>query len=204
MQNDAATIPNYVELTSDVVSAYVSSNSVSRTDLPGLIGTVHAALSGTSTPAQPNQELTPPVPINKTIRPDYIISLEDGRRYKSMKRHLTGRGLTPEQYRTKWGLRPDYPMVAASYSKARSELAKALGLGQKLLGGSAKPKRVDGTSREYAALHLLFSPTQCESGRGHRPTAHVAPHRPSHSEARRVLGYGAYGHSRHVAIKTAS
>ena len=107
MQNDAATIPNYVELTSDVVSAYVSKNSVSRTDLPGLIGTVHAALSGTSVPAQSNEKLTPPVPINKTIRPDYIISLEDGRRYKSLKRHLTGRGLTPEQYRTKWGLRPD-------------------------------------------------------------------------------------------------
>src|SRR5215216_2154253 len=77
---------------------------------------------------------------------------------------------------------------------------KRLAWDRKLPGGSAKPKRVDGTSREYAALHLLFSPTQCESGRGHRPTAHVAPHRPSHSEARRVLGYGAYGHSRHVAI----
>ena len=141
MQNDAATIPNYVELTSDVVSAYVSNNSVSPTDLPGLIGTVHAALSGTSTPAQPNEKLTPPVPINKTIRPDYIISLEDGRRYKSMKRHLTGRGLTPEQYRTKWGLRPDYPMVAASYSKARSELAKALGLGQKAVGRKRKAKK---------------------------------------------------------------
>ena len=141
VQNDAATIPNYVELTSDVVSAYVSKNSVSRTDLPGLIGTVHAALSGTSVPAQSNEKLTPPVPINKTIRPDYIISLEDGRRYKSMKRHLTGRGLTPEQYRTKWGLRPDYPMVAASYSKARSELAKALGLGQKAAGRKRKAKK---------------------------------------------------------------
>ena len=92
-------------------------------------------------PAQSNEKLTPPVPINKTIRPDYIISLEDGRRYKSMKRHLTGRGLTPEQYRTKWGLRPDYPMVAASYSKARSELAKALGLGQKAVGRKRKAKK---------------------------------------------------------------
>ena len=73
----------------------------------------------------------PPVPINKTIRPDYIISLEDGRRYKSLKRHLSSRGLTPEQYRKKWGLRADYPMVAANYAKARSELAKAIGLGQK-------------------------------------------------------------------------
>ena len=82
------------------------------------------------------------MPINKTIRPDYIISLEDGRRYKSMKRHLTGRGLTPEQYRTKWGLRPDYPMVAASYSKARSELAKTLGLGQKAAGRKRKAQKV--------------------------------------------------------------
>ena len=133
-----ATTPNYVALASDVVSAYVSNNSVSRAELPGLIGTVHAALSGTSAPAQAKEELTPPVPINKTIRPDYIISLEDGRRYKSMKRHLTGRGLTPEQYRMKWGLRPDYPMVAANYSKARSELAKALGLGQKAAGRKRK------------------------------------------------------------------
>ena len=76
----------------------------------------------------------PPVPINKTVFPDHIISLEDGRRYKSMKRHLSGPVLTPEQYRAKWGLRPDYPMVAPSYSKARSELAKALGLGQKAKG----------------------------------------------------------------------
>jgi predicted transcriptional regulator len=72
----------------------------------------------------------PPVPINKTIRPDYIVSLEDGRRYRSLKRHLTARGLTPEAYRTKWGLRPDYPMVAPNYSKIRSDLAKAAGLGQ--------------------------------------------------------------------------
>jgi predicted transcriptional regulator len=72
----------------------------------------------------------PPVPIKQTIKLDYIISLEDGRRYKSMKRHLSSRGITPEQYREKWGLRPDYPMVAPNYSKARSELAKSLGLGQ--------------------------------------------------------------------------
>ena len=96
MQNDAATIPNYVGLTSDVVSAYVSNNSVSRTDLPGLIGTVHAALSGTSSPAQPDEKLTPPVPINKTIRQDYIISLEDGRRYKAQLYHG---GHTPERGR---------------------------------------------------------------------------------------------------------
>ena len=83
-------------------------------------------------PAPEPEKHEPPVPINKTIRPDYIISLEDGRRYKSLKRHLSSRGLTPEQYRKKWGLRPDYPMVVSRYAKARSELAKAIGLGPSL------------------------------------------------------------------------
>ena len=78
------------------------------------------------------------MPVKQTIKSDYIISLEDGRRYKSLKRHLRGRGLTPEQYREKWGLRPDYPMVAANYSKARSELAKSLGLGQARKGQGSK------------------------------------------------------------------
>src|SRR4051794_8972034 len=138
VQDDsAATTPNYVELTSDVVSAYVSNNSVSRAELPALIGSVHAALSVASAPVAV-KELTPPVPINKTIRPDYIVSLEDGRQYRSLKRHLTARGLSPEQYRAKWGLRPDYPMVAPSYSKARSELARPLGLGQKAAGRKRK------------------------------------------------------------------
>jgi predicted transcriptional regulator len=139
VQDSSATATaNYVELTSDIVSAYVSNNSVTRDELPALIDAVHGALRSATTPAQPSQELVPPVPINKTIRPDYIISLEDGRRYKSMRRHLSSRGLTPEQYRTKWGLRPDYPMVASAYSAARSALAKALGLGQKSRGRKRK------------------------------------------------------------------
>jgi predicted transcriptional regulator len=90
---------------------------------------VHSALTNLGKPAS-EAKAEPPVPIKQTIKPDYIISLEDGRRYKSMKRHLSSRGITPDQYRTKWSLRPDYPMVASNYSKARSELAKALGLGQ--------------------------------------------------------------------------
>jgi predicted transcriptional regulator len=123
--------PDYIGLTSEIVSAYVANNAVPQEELSALIGAVHNALAGTSKPPQPPQEAPlPPVPIKSTVRPDYIISLEDGRRYRSMRRHLAARGLTPEQYRVKWGLRPDYPMVAASYSKARSELAKALGLGQ--------------------------------------------------------------------------
>ena len=136
--SSATATSNHVELTSDIVSAYVSNNAVTRDELPALINAVHGALRGAVTPAQSVEELVPPVPINKTVRPDYIISLEDGRRYKSMRRHLSSRGLTPEQYRTKWGLRPDYPMVASAYSAARSALAKALGLGQKSSGRKRK------------------------------------------------------------------
>ena len=128
---------NFVELTGDIVSAYVAANNIQRSELPGLIADVHSALTSLGkAPAETKAE--PPVPIKQTIKPDYIISLEDGRRYKSMKRHLRGRGLTPEQYREKWGLRPDYPMVAPNYSKARSELAKSLGLGQARKGQSRK------------------------------------------------------------------
>jgi predicted transcriptional regulator len=125
---DAAS--NLVELAGDIVSAYVAKNSVQVADLPKLIESVHSALKDTAEGKPKPEPLTPPVPINRTIHGDYIISLEDGKKYKSMRRHLSSRGMTPEQYRMKWGLRPDYPMVAPNYSKARSELAKALGLGQ--------------------------------------------------------------------------
>jgi predicted transcriptional regulator len=128
---------NFVELTGDIVSAYVAANNIQRSELPGLIADVHSALTNLGKPAS-EAKAKPPVPIKQTIKPDYIISLEDGRRYKSMKRHLSSRGITPDQYRTKWGLRPDYPMVAPNYSKARSELAKSLGLGQARKGQAAK------------------------------------------------------------------
>ena len=145
MQNTSETgSPDFVELTSDIVSAYVTHNRVQRGELAGLIDAVHSALVGSAKPQPQKEQPVPPVPIKNTIRPDYIISLEDGRKYKSMKRHLAGRGLTPEQYREKWGLRPDYPMVAPNYSKARSELAKALGLGQvrkRRAGGKAGAKK---------------------------------------------------------------
>jgi predicted transcriptional regulator len=122
--------PDYTALTADVVSAYVAKNSVRPADIPDLIASVHAALKALgATQAEPEKP-QPPVPIKKTVTPDFIISLEDGRHYKSLKRHLSGRGLTPDQYREKWGLPRDYPMVAANYAKVRSELAKSLGLGQ--------------------------------------------------------------------------
>jgi predicted transcriptional regulator len=120
-----------VELTSDIVSAYVANNKVATAELPEMIAAVHAALRGLDEKkvAEPEKPV-PMMPIKKTITPDYLISLEDGRRYKSLKRHLSGRGLSPAEYREKWGLAKDYPMVAPNYAKQRSELAKALGLGQ--------------------------------------------------------------------------
>jgi predicted transcriptional regulator len=133
--NDNASQPDYVSLASEVVSAYVTNNSVARSELPALIAAVHGAFSGLGRPATPTPEKPePPLPIKKSVTPDYLISLEDGRQYKSLKRHLTHRGLTPEQYRAKWGLPHDYPMVAPNYAKARSELARSMGLGQKRAG----------------------------------------------------------------------
>ena len=122
-----------VEMTAEIVSAYVSGNATSASDVPALIERVYGALTGLSgalAPAAP-VELTPAVPIKKSITNEYIICLEDGKRFKSLKRHLRTRyDLSPEDYRAKWGLPADYPMVALSYAVARSNLAKQMGLGQ--------------------------------------------------------------------------
>ncbi len=123
-----------VHLTADVVSAYVSNNAVGADDLPGLIGDVFEALSKAAVKAAkpPKEELKPAVPIKKSVTADHIICLEDGKKFKSLKRHLRTRyNMTPEQYREKWGLSPDYPMVAPNYAKRRSALAKKMGLGQR-------------------------------------------------------------------------
>ncbi|MEW6255476.1 MAG: MucR family transcriptional regulator [Pseudomonadota bacterium] len=123
----------YIELAADIVSAYVSNNSVAAADLPSLINEVHAALTRVSKgEAEPAPEpLKPAVPLKKSVTPDYIICLEDGKKFKSLKRHLrTQYNMSPEQYREKWGLPADYPMVAPNYAAARSELAKQMGLGQ--------------------------------------------------------------------------
>jgi len=123
-----------VELTADVVSAYVSNNSVVANDLPTVINDVYEALSKASAKAAlpVKEELKPAVSIKKSVMPDYIICLEDGKKFKSLKRHLrTHYDLTPEEYREKWGLPHDYPMVAPNYAAARSALAKKMGLGQR-------------------------------------------------------------------------
>src|SRR5881275_2338167 len=126
--------PNAIELAADIVSAFVSNNSVPATELPALIGSVHEALNrvaGSSTEQPKEEPKEPAVPIKKSVTPDYIVCLEDGKRFKSLKRHLrTVYNMTPEQYRAKWGLRHDYPMVAPNYAASRSALAKQNGLVQ--------------------------------------------------------------------------
>ena len=122
-------------LTSQIVSGYVSKNSLQPSDLPGLIISVHQSLKSLGQPQAPTDvpaDLKPAVPIKKSVTPDYIVCLEDGKKLKMLKRHLnTSYGMTPDQYRVKWGLPADYPMVAPNYAKARSDLAVKLGLGKK-------------------------------------------------------------------------
>ena len=123
-----------IDLSTDIVSAYVSHNALSVTDLPKLIADVHSALKGLQSNTAPEavEELKPAVPVRKSVAADYIVCLEDGKKFKSLKLHLrTHYDLSPEEYREKWGLPADYPMVAPNYSATRSRLAKDNGLGKK-------------------------------------------------------------------------
>ena len=120
-------------LTADIVAAHVSNNSVAVNDLPNLIQNVHAALSGISS-NRSSQEAKPEpkVPVRSSVKPDFIVCLEDGKKQKMLKRHLmTNHNMTPDEYRQKWGLSPDYPMVAPNYAEQRRTLAKSIGLGTK-------------------------------------------------------------------------
>jgi predicted transcriptional regulator len=131
--NEMSGSENFIELAADIVSAYVSNNSVPSGDLPALINEVHAALVRVTTgAAAPVIEAPKPaVPAKKSITNEFIVCLEDGRKFKSLKRHLrTQYNMSPDEYREKWNLAPDYPMVAPNYAKARSNLAKQMGLGQ--------------------------------------------------------------------------
>ena len=134
MSESIAERPNFIEQAAEVVSAYVARNSVPIAELPNLIRSIHNTLStlGQPAPVEPSAEpLKPAVPVKKSVTDEFIISLEDGRKFKSMKRYLSGLGMTPEQYRTKWSLAKDYPMVAPAYAAKRSALAKTIGLGRK-------------------------------------------------------------------------
>jgi MucR family transcriptional regulator, transcriptional regulator of exopolysaccharide biosynthesis len=130
---DSTANGNFIELTAKIVSAYVSNNTVSAGDIPALINQVHAALSRVSGKSgdAASEPLKPAISLKKSVTPEYIVCLEDGKKFKSLKRHLrTQYNMTPEQYREKWGLGADYPMVAPNYAAARSQLAKQMGLGQ--------------------------------------------------------------------------
>ncbi len=133
MAENSGESSSFVQLTANIVSAYVSNNTISSAEITALIGQVYSALVRISngTAAAPSENLKPAVPVKRSITPEYIVCLEDGKKFKSLKRHLRSQyDMTPESYREKWGLPPDYPMVAPNYAAARSQLAKQMGLGQ--------------------------------------------------------------------------
>lgn len=135
---------DFIHLAAEIAAAYVANNSIPATELPNLLKSIHASLrdmAGVSVEAEtaaPEPVAAPPkpaVPVNKTVSPDHIICLEDGQSFRSLKRHLgTAHNMTPQQYRDKWGLPADYPMVAPNYAEARSAMAKKIGLGQRRRG----------------------------------------------------------------------
>jgi predicted transcriptional regulator len=140
-QENNETAEMLITLTADIVAAHVSNNSVAVSDLPVLIGNVHSALSGLSTPVPEIVQLEPAVPIRNSVKKDHIVCLEDGKKLKMLKRHLMSHyGMTPDDYRTKWGLAADYPMVAPDYAETRRTLAKAIGLGR--APGSGRKKKI--------------------------------------------------------------
>jgi predicted transcriptional regulator len=129
-----------LSLTAKIVAAHVSKNTVPVEDLPSLIRSVHASLTALDRPLDAVAERPQPaVPVKKSVNPDYLVCLEDGKKLKMLKRHLkTAYNLTPEQYRERWGLPPDYPMVAPNYARQRSRLAKEIGLGTRARKGGAR------------------------------------------------------------------
>lgn len=146
---------NIIDLAAEIVAAFVANNTVSVAELPSLIGSVHTALSAAATGKveEPAPELKPAVPVKKSVTPDAIVCLEDGKSFKSLKRHLrTKYGLSPDEYRAKWGLPSDYPMVAPNYAAARSTLAKNMGLGQqrRKRGAAAAPAPVAAAPKKRA------------------------------------------------------
>lgn len=141
MSEETHAVDENLVRTSEIVAAFVANNAIGASDLPGLIGNVYAALGGLDQPVVgPTVELVPAVSIKKSVTPDFIVCLDDGKKFKSMKRHLAGLGMTPDEYRAKWGLPPDYPMVAPNYTATRSALAISSGLGRKPAPVAATPK----------------------------------------------------------------
>ncbi len=155
MTDSAEALPPHIETTAEIVAAYVSRNSVPMAELPNLIRSIHASLASLGAPPAaetPAAPLVPAVPIRKSVTDEYIVSLEDGRKFKSLKRYLaTSHGMTPAEYRAKWGLPPDYPMVAPAYAAKRSALAKTIGLGRKAAEVAEPAPTAEPTSAPAAA-----------------------------------------------------
>jgi predicted transcriptional regulator len=147
---DESNSQTIVEKTSEIVAAFVSNNETTTSELPALIQAVHRALSGISVAApEPEPRKEPAISVRRSVTPDYLVCLEDGRKFKSLKRHLrTKYDMSPEDYRAKWGLPKDYPMVAPNYAAARSALAKNMGLGK---GGRQPPKAAPAPRGKRAA-----------------------------------------------------
>ncbi|AWB22634.1 MULTISPECIES: MucR family transcriptional regulator [Methylobacterium] len=160
--------PEFIDLVADIVSAYVSRNNVPIAELPNLIASVHASLSGlgqpAATPAEDHKVTS--AQVRKSVTPDAITSFIDGKSYKSLKRHLTSNGLTPDEYRQKYGLPRDYPMVAANYAAQRSELAKSLGLGQLRRDRAAAKKAAE---KRTTPDPIVTAPLDAKPARRGRP-----------------------------------
>lgn len=175
MKVDDETMPDYIELAADIVSAFVSNNSVPAVELPSLIASVHATLERltASPPEEKAEPLTPAVSVKRSITPDYLVCLEDGKKFKSLKRHLRTRyDMTPDQYRAKWNLPSDYPMVAPNYAAARSELAKNMGLGQqrrKQIAAAADSRAADTRSTDDKSTEAKSTEAKPPVARGRRP-----------------------------------
>jgi predicted transcriptional regulator len=141
--DDDSNHPELLSLTAKIVASHAGSNKLATSDLPGLIGSVFEALRtvGTVTAAQPVEALVPAVPIRKSVTPEFLVCLEDGKRLKTLKRHLATRfNLTPAEYRQRWGLPKDYPMVAPAYAAQRSAIATSFGLGRKPADAAPEPE----------------------------------------------------------------
>ncbi len=140
--NEKVTSADLLRMAADVVGSYVSKNAVGPDQLPDLINSVHSTLKSVGGQTTPEQPLKPAVPIRRSVQPDHIVCLDDGKKLKMLKRHLrTTYDMTPDEYRAKWGLAPDYPMVAPDYAAERSAMAKKIGLGRRGLGARRKKSK---------------------------------------------------------------
>jgi predicted transcriptional regulator len=162
-----------MKMATEIVAAFTSHNSLRASELPSLIEAIHAAVTRLAGPDEATDVIDPPAPavsIRKSVTPDYLICLEDGKRFKSMRRHLALLGMTPEQYRAKWSLPSTYPMVAANYAAQRSAMAKTFGLGRKLQPTAGEPATRTKAGGEGIAA-LPSAPARRKSGRTRMATA---------------------------------